>query len=469
MLIRNAEVYGRGRADVRIRGGVVAQIAACLLAEPEETVIEAHGAALLPGLHDHHLHLPALAAALDSVYCGPPQVSDALELGRRLHDKAASIAASGGGWIRGIGFCESVAGDIDRFWLDRFAPSVPVRVQHRSGRLWILNSRALEIVAADTATDAPHPLERKAGQWTGRLYDADAWLRRRLRSTPPNLQRASAQLAGFGVTGLSEVTPHNTLATLHYFSEAQVRGDLLQDVRMMGDASLNACPDTPRLCGGARKIHLHESALPELDELVTLIAETHEAGRAVAVHCVTLAELMFTLGALAQAGAHPGDRIEHAAVAPPDVVPLLRAQGVTVVTQPNFIGERGDRYLREVDAADRPWLYRGRAWLHAGIPLAAGTDAPFGRSDPWFAMQCAVTRRSAAGSVLDAAEALTPEEALALFLGPLDTPGVATRRVEAGAPADLCLLDRTWQQARADLAAVKVTATLKAGSLIYRR
>ena len=43
----------------------ISAIATGLRPRPGEQVIEADGAALLPGLHDHHLHLASLAAALE--------------------------------------------------------------------------------------------------------------------------------------------------------------------------------------------------------------------------------------------------------------------------------------------------------------------------------------------------------------------------------------------------------------------
>ena len=468
MLIRNAEIDGAG-VDVRLRDGVVAAIAPVLAPLGDETMVDARGAMLLPGLHDHHLHLNALAAALESVHCGPPMVCDAQALGRALQDKAQAAAAACG-WIRGIGYTDSVAGDIDRDWLDQFAPSNPVRIQHRSGRLWILNSCALrQITDGMSARErAASPLEKKAGRWSGRLYDADEWLRGRLQNGAPDLRRASALLASYGVTGITEVTPHNNIASWNAFAAARAGGDILQELRVMGDASLNHHGDQPGLQLGATKIHLHESRLPALDVLTATIATSHDAGRPVAIHCVTLTELLFSLAALGAAGAFRGDRIEHAAIAPPEALPLLRQQGVTVVTQPNFIGERGDDYLRDVDAADRPWLYRGRAFLDAGIPLAAGTDAPFGAADPWRAMSAAVLRRTPRGAVLDENEALTPEQALLLFLGCGADPGGPARRIATGARADLCLLDRPWQRARCDLAAVRVIATWQAGNVIYR-
>ena len=184
---------------------------------------------------------------------------------------------------------------------------------------------------------------------------------------------------------------------------------------------------------------------------------------------MTLAELIFALSALEAAGSVRGDRIEHAAVAPPDVLPWIAKLRLTVVSQPNFVAERGDAYLRNVDPQDRRWLYRQRAFRKAGIPLAAGTDAPFGDADLWKAMEAAVTRLTPSGKVLGAAERLTPEEAVGLFLGPPADPGGPPRTVAAGAPADLCLLDRPWRDARRDLGQVGVTTTVKAGRIVWSR
>ena len=136
MLITNAELYQVGRGAARIEGAFVSAIGD-LQAQPGERVLDAAGGALLPGLHDHHLHLRSYAAAFGSTQCGPPQVNDVEQLRAAL----SAAAAQASGWIRGVGYHDSVAGAIDRAWLDAVVPARPVRVQHRSGRLWIVNSQ----------------------------------------------------------------------------------------------------------------------------------------------------------------------------------------------------------------------------------------------------------------------------------------------------------------------------------------
>ncbi len=454
MLIRDAELdFGARRADVRVRDGVVVDVAAHLSRETGEPEVQAAGAALIPALRDHHLHLFATAAAQASVDCAPPAVTSLGTLGAAL--RAADAALPAGDMVRGIGFDDVVTGDgrpLQREHLDALLPHRPVRLQHRTGRLWVLNSAALERVGA---LPEEAPAERIGGRPNGRFLDADDWLRARLGGRRPSLARLSRQLADWGVTAVTDTGHANNRDTWAALAQARADGSLLQQVMVMGDDSLNqALPAQPGLRLGARKFHLHEQDLPPLPAVAAAIRAAHAAGRGAAFHCVTEAELVFALGALEAAGGGARDRIEHAALVSPAVAAMLAASAVTVVTQPGFIRTRGDRYRATVPEADQPWLYRLQGLVDAGIGLALSSDAPYGSPDPWQGMQAAVTRQTDSGAVLGPDEALSPEAALAGYLGSLDAPARA-RRVAVGMPADLCLLPAPWAALRADLGAVR--------------
>ena len=154
-----------------------------------------------------------------------------------------------------------------------------------------------------------------------------------------------------------------------------------------------------------------------------------------------VSKFRFTLAALAQAGARPGDRIEHAGITPDLLLEQMVELGVQVVSQPHFIAERGDHYLRDVEPRERPLLYRLSAFARAGLVLAAGSDAPYGVADPWAAMRAAVSRETPNGAIIGQDEALTPEAAL----------------------------DRPWAQARDRLLAQDVAMTWIAGSVVHDR
>ena len=85
---------------------------------------------------------------------------------------------------------------------------------------------------------------------------------------------------------------------------------------------------------------------------------------------------------------------------PDDCLADLARLGVLVVTQPNFVAERGDQYLADVPADEHHQLWRVASLLAADVRVALSTDMPFGDADPWAAMRAAVRRTTAAGAVL---------------------------------------------------------------------
>ena len=455
MLIRRAEILGHGLADLRIASGRIAELGELgeLRPEPGEPVLEANGGALLPGLHDHHIHLAGLAVRAASIWCGPPQFTDEAEL------HGALAALPGEGWLRGIGYHESVMGLPDARALDQLVPDRPVRIQHRSGRMWLLNTLALETLLAHAAP--PAGLERADGRFTGRLFDADDWLRMALGSQPPDFSEVSRALARNGVTGVTDMSPRNDPAMAAHFAAQRQSGSLRQATWLAGAPELSdAVPDCWHL--GPTKLHLHEAALPDPTATVGLIRASHAKTRPVAVHCTTEVEMVYALAVLEEAGSLPGDRIEHASIADPDQIARIAARGLAVCVQPHFVRERGDRYLADVEPRHLPDLYRLASLRDAAIPLAGGSDAPFVSADPWQAMRAAVDRQTLDGRTIGAAEALSPEEALSLYLA--DPDDLATRRTLAtGAPADLCLLALPWSKARERLDSADVRATFAAG------
>ena len=457
MLIRRAEVWQRGISDVRIADGLIADIGK-LEVRPGEQVIEANGGALLPGLHDHHIHLAASAVRAQSVICGPPEVTNADEL-------AARLAVPGDGWLRGILYHESVMGLPDARELDGLAPHRPIRVQHRSGRMWLLNSLALEQLLANASP--PPGLERVDGKYTGRLFDEDAWLQSALASQPPSLRDISRELAQYGVTGVTDMSPRND-ATFAAHIESEVScGSLVQRCMVAGTLSLANVPLTARYCIGPAKLHLHENAMPDFDETVAFIRAAHAQGRPLASHCTTETELVFTLAALEAAGIMAGDRIEHAGITRDSHVSEIARMGLAVVSQPHFVAERGDQYLHDVEPELHHALYRLGSFRDAGVVLAGGSDAPFGSLNPWAAMAAAVSRSTGNKTIIGENEALTPEQAVALYLA--DPADLATQsKLEIGGPADLCLLSRSWHQARESLSSQNVAATIVAGRIVHQ-
>ncbi len=451
VLIKNAEVAGQ-HVDVNCSTVVEAVAPSLPVPAGDVQVVDAQGAALLPGLHDHHIHLRATAAALRSLDCSEfaPGQSTALQ--------TALSQVVGDSWIRVVGYHESIAGDLDAAALDALCAGRPVRVQHASGKLWTLNTSAMRALGLAGVRDQPG-VERDAhGRPTGRLWRMDDWLGQRVPAVDGGLQDLSQQLASFGITGVTDTSYNNSEATAVAFEQARQRGELQQHVRLLGDDGLRV---------GGLKIMLDEDDLPDLEKLAARLARAHRKGRVVAFHCISHIELLFALNALQLAEVRSGVRIEHGGVIHSEVIPQLLECGATVVTQPGFIAQRGERFRRQAAPQDLDALYPYASLLAAGVPVAASSDAPYGPLNPWHNMRAAVERRTEAEQSLGRRECVPPSEALRGYLASPERPGGEARRISPGAPADLCLLDRSLGQAYEDIGAVNVNLTLVAGREIY--
>ncbi len=431
MLIRRATLLDGTVTDIRV-GAQIDEVGDNLTVRPGEGLLDAGGGTVLPGLHDHHVHIRSAASALYSFSVGPPGVSTKDELAQIL----SNAAPGPDGWIRAVGYHESVAGDLDRAALDAIVPHIPVRIQHRSGALWILNTAALGRVGLPEHPD-------------GRLRSADRGWSEALARRETDLAELSRRITATGVTGVTDATPDLDADDMVALMVAHRRGEFR--------------PRPHFLAPG--KMILHDDQL-DLDALIGWITLRHNAGQPVAVHCVTTAQLVVTIAALRAAGSHPRDRIEHGALVPDENLDDLVELGLTVVTQPNFVAERGDQYLTDVPAAEHRQLWRVASLLNAAVPVAFSTDMPFGHGDPWTAMRAAVHRITLSGAVLNADECVSARTALTMFLGRADRPGQA-RSVAPGQPGDLCVLTESPQTVLAELDAGMVAATVIGGELVY--
>lgn len=463
LLLRDVEVDGH-RTDVAIDHGHITSLTRGATPTGTDVVVVAgDGGALVPGLHDHHVHLLALAAALASVAVGPEDVDGRDGFSAALRGADRQLAA--GEWLRAVRYHERVAGDLDRWALDARVPERPVRVQHRSGAVWVVNTTGLRALGL---LDGPIPAGCEVGDDgapTGRLWRLDDWLADRIGAAPPDLAPVGRRLLAQGITGLTDMTPFASAERLHVLADAVAHGTLPQRVTITGAPALDISSVPAGLGIGPAKILLHDHDLPSLDELLARMHTARAAGRALAVHCVTRVALVLTLAALDEVGCLPGDRIEHGAVVPHELYGALRAGGLTIVTQPNFVAERGDDYLADVASEDRDILWPCASLSHAGIAVAAGTDAPFGRADPWALIAAAASRRTPSGALLGAEERVTAAEALAMMLTDPLRPGGPVRRVEVGATADVCLLDAPLADALARAPSNPVRAVIVGGEL----
>ncbi|WP_436776561.1 amidohydrolase family protein, partial [Yinghuangia sp. YIM S09857] len=403
LILRNVLLHGRHRADVRSEGARIAGIGTAGSARPGpgDTVIDGRAGTLLPGLHDRHLHLAALAAALGSVDCGPQSTRTRDELAEKLRQARPRQD----GWIRATGYHESVAGPLTRTDLDACQPHVPLRVQHGSGALWMLNGAACALAGLDAADeDLPDGVERDhKGVPNGRLWRLDTWLRERLGPGPghPDLAPVGRLLASYGITAVTDATPELAPTAVRILAEAVHTRALPQQVTVLGARPQDLHGHAAALHAGPGKLLAPDHDPWPYDEFVSRVrAARGAASRPVAVHAVTREGLVLTLAVLAAVGPVAGDRIEHGAVVPVEVRRTIRDFGLRVITQPGFVAQRGDRYLRDCHPDDVGLLYPYASLLAAGVPVHPSSDAPYGPVDPWAIMRAAAARRTAGGVLL---------------------------------------------------------------------
>lgn len=181
------------------------------LADDSTTVYDAHGGAVLPGLHDLHVH--SIPGGLEQSSCMFRPAATPKEIQAAVTECVGRVEP--GEWIRGGNWIGNVFADGQQTkeFLDEVAPDNPVMLSDESHHSTWANSAALQ--AAGIARDTPDPvngkIERDAnGEPTGVLREAASGLL--FSVVPPytdeqmkkGLQIASDLMLSYGVTSFSD-------------------------------------------------------------------------------------------------------------------------------------------------------------------------------------------------------------------------------------------------------------------------
>lgn len=458
LVLRQVRPFGGAMVDLLLADGHI--VGPVETHERGAASIDGRGAVLLPGLHDHHLHILATAARRTSIDLAGLAGADAIAT--RLRHAAAGVAP--GTWLRAVGYDERASGLPDRWCLDAWVPDHPLRLQDRTGALWVLNSAALQVLAT---TDWPPGCERDAsGQPNGRFWREDRWLAAWRPAMMPDIAALGRELASRGVTALTDAGAGNGPTEAAVLAHGHLSGALPQRLTLMGAENL---PEGRGYVRGALKLLLDERDPPSLESLAERIRGARASGRAVAAHCVTEVELALYLAALAMAGgARPGDRIEHGGMIVPEAIDEIAGAGLAIVSNPVFLHGRGDRYAETLTPAEQADLYRIASLLRAGVRLAAGSDTPYGDPDPWLSMRSARDRLSAGGRMLSPDERVSAATAMRLHWSNRLDAGAGTP-LTPGAAADLILCEGSIRDVLADLSADRVCATIIGGRVVFSR
>ena len=516
-----AEAVGisRGRVvSVGARADVLGAAAACA------SVVDAGDAAVIPGLHDFHLHLVALARTRGDVQLG--EATDGSEVAARLAAHAARLPP--GAWMTGRGWSESQlasapAGSLE----DAVAGRAACISSHDGHSAWTsAEARRLAGVSGTTADPPGGRIERDLhGEPTGVLRETALDLvagivpRRQGSDLRADLDATVAELSAYGLTGASEAgdytdangigadvalgDSYSTLTDLADTVDRRLRmtlgipadaidaaaerelktGSTLDGRRTMrfgwakeyADGALGsgtAALFHPRTCGDAGAGIMRVAA----DELDATFAAGRSVGIGLAVHAIGDRAVAEVLDAVERAPlASPGvprDRMEHAQLVRAVDRPRFATLGVTGSIQP--IHAAADRDLVEACWEGRQAdAYAWRGLVDSGALLAAGSDAPVESVNPWLGVFAALHRRLPSDGRADwrPEQAMTMLEALhAYTLGPALAIGAPDEgHLRIGARADLAVLSvglDTLLLGEVDYADVRSITTVVDGSIL---
>ena len=217
LIVRNAKVYTAGTRGtmaeaVAIRGNQILRVGSdrdiSRLARPQTTVIDAQGAAVLPGFNDYHVHFITGGLELDRI-----DLSDATTLDDVQERLLAWAEANPDApWVLGRGwFSHSFPGNQPtRQQLDAVIKRRPAQILSHDGRTSWVNTRALQLAGITRKTaDPPHGVivkDPRTGEPTGVLTEAAVSLVSQTLPQPTREERVQALRAAIAEAHRNGVT-----------------------------------------------------------------------------------------------------------------------------------------------------------------------------------------------------------------------------------------------------------------------
>ncbi len=489
------------------------------LAAPGARIVDLAGKTLLPGFNEAHNHMLMFGQSLAQVDCRAPDCGTIPELQRRVAARAAETP--GGAWVLGRGYDDQSLAERrhpTRYDLDAVAPDHPVVITNASGHLCVANTRALALAGITRETEPPEGggiVHDANGDPTGLLLETAQGL---VTDLIPELTeddlvealgRCAARYVAAGITSSADASVY-TNTQFRAFQRAATNGvNPLRTTLMLREHLLPHLTETgirtgfgsDRLRCGPIKLFIDGSLIgrtaavsrpflhdPDPGNLgLTMMSEevfqgyvmdAHAAGWQIAVHAIGDRGIEMVLDAYERAlAAHPRadhrHRIEHCGILRPDLIDRIARLGVVVVTQPIFITEYGDSFIRHLGEERAALTYPFWSLVNAGITMVFSSDCPVSAYEPLKSIQVAVTERTGSGTEYVPAEAITVHEALHAYTvaGAFATFEEHTKgAIAPGMLADFAVLGGDPRHCPpTDIAAIPVAMTWIGGELVYEQ
>jgi predicted amidohydrolase YtcJ len=465
---------------------------------PGTRVIDLAGRTAVPGIVDSHCHPDSYAVRLIKWRDLSPAVVPSKEALLRLIDTAtASLPAES--WFLGYRYNERGSGGYPTLTeLDAASHGRPLFILRTDGHLGLANSAAF--AACDIGADVADPpfgrFDRVpgSGAFTGLVREtaAERFLGRIQRDDTPadiaeGMERVFDEALRLGITSMyNSLTSSRAIAAYQMMKRAgrlRLRMGIIASGREsglvealiaagmqsgFGDDELRLigvewCPDcsTSGRTAAYYEPYIGDKVLGEpednrgmllyeAEDLKRRAVAAHQAGLLVCIEGVGDRGIDFALDAIeaalaAQPMADHRMRVEHCCYVTPILLERLKRLGAVDSSATGFMYELGDAYIANRGATAMRSMWPHRALIDAGIPAPGHSDAAVCSLSPWRAMWAMVNRKTVSGKSLDAAQAVTPLEALHAYT----TLGAWSGReetskgsLELGKLADLVVLDR---------------------------
>ncbi|WP_199084735.1 amidohydrolase [Bosea sp. ASV33] len=432
---------------------------------PKTRVIDLKGRLATPGLNDSHLHLVSLGMTMGWVD-SKPEAAPTLEA--LLGAIAARAAQSKPGeWILSRGYDQTKL-DTGRHpyreELDRAAPNNPVMLVRACGHIAICNSEALRLGGIDEQSPTPQGglIEQQNGRLTGLLAEnARAPVQAAIPAATEEdiiagIERGGQYLLSLGITSCMDAAVGQKGGFREIAAYHRAKRDGRLPVRtwltLLGDDGRSIVPDCydaglisgtgdEMLMIGAVKLFLDGSAggrtawmtepylgedkttgvwMWEDAELERMVLDAHKKGYQLACHAIGDAAIEQLITAYEKAlAAYPDPdrrhRIEHCGFSTPAQHERMVKAGIYPCPQQVFIHDFGDAYVKVLGPERALPSYPFRTWFDLGLKPATGSDAPVCDPNPFPNFHTMLTRETWKGTVMDAAQRVSIEEALQAY------------------------------------------------------
>jgi predicted amidohydrolase YtcJ len=464
-------------------------------------VIDARGGSILPAFNDAHVHFLMASRSLAELDLYGAETQGEVE--RRIDAYAASHS---GPWVIGRGWFYSAfpGGTPAVELLDRLVPDRPAYLESFDAHTGWANTRALEISGAfSTGVLKEAAMRGVTRHIPARSRDEDLEALRAGMHLAAEHGIGSVQEAGEGQDelelwdALREADELTLRVRLAFDMVPGLDSAAWKERLTLYDDMARARKNDTWIAAGILKafadgvVESRTAALldPYIgtagrgeplwapDELAEAVKAADARGWQVQVHAIGDAAIRQALDAFAGATIERRHRIEHIEAPSPLDLPRFAELGVIASMQPQHA--EPNRNLLEIwlpnlgaerAALGWPW----RSILHSGARLAFGTDWPVVPLDPAASLHVAVTRQTRAG---EPAGGWLPDQRLKLAeaVAAWTFGGAYAEHAEDqkgtladGMLADIAVLDRDILAAPiSEIAALKVTATIVGGRVVY--